>query len=172
MKKILLSVLFPVVCFAQHPFFQDVSEWKDETGKTVKLSEFKEKNIIATMSYTACKKTCPLTTMATLRKIENYLNENKIEAEFLIFSFDPESDTPEVLAKFKAKNKIESTHWHFLTGGVSQTKELSKSLGLDGYWSMDDHILHDFKISVFNTKADLVRTIDWDHRDLTGLLSR
>jgi protein SCO1 len=169
MLMTILSSLISVQSFAAHPILDLTPKWTDENNKTYTMSDFKNKNIIVTMSYTACKKTCPLTTMATLKKIDNYLNKNKIPFEILIFSFDPENDTPKILAQYKADKKITSPNWHFFTGSLADTKELSKLIGLGEFWAMDDHIIHDFKITAINKNGDLVRTIDWDHRDPAGL---
>jgi protein SCO1/2 len=144
------------------------TEWHDDQNKILKLSDFQGKRLVVTMSYTACKKTCPTITLAALKDLEKELQKKSLEAEFVIFSFDPENDTPQVLAEFRKKMKLSSPHWHFATGGKDETRAIAKTLGLGNYWDMDEHIIHDFKITMLSPDGT-EQFLDWHHRDASQL---
>ena len=156
------------LAFAQSGFFNSELVFQDEDHHSVKMADFLGKRVVATMSYSECKKTCPLVTMTALRKIQKKLDEQNKTAEFVILSFDSKNDTSEVWKKYRAKQKIESPHWHFLTGTEHDTRIIAKQLGLDRYWTMDDHILHDFKVTLFSESGEQIERLDWDHREVAS----
>ena len=164
-----LILAFSSMAFCKDPIFEQAGSFKDENNKDVQLSSYLGQKAVITMSYSSCKKTCPMMTMATLKKIEAELQSKKQTAEFVILTFDPEQDTPEVLAAFKKKQGIGSAHWHFLTGREQDLRSVSKFLGLQNYYTMDDHILHDFKISLYSETGEKIRVMDWDHREVANI---
>ena len=170
-KKIFISILFLVInnLWANTLLNSDVI-WKNQDNKEVKLTSFIGKMTAVTMFYTECKKTCPLVTMAKLREINEYYAKKNQNIEFILVSFDPESDTPEILHQFQDKNELDSAKWHLLVGNKETTRALAKELGMGEYWKMDDHILHGFKIMIFNDKGELDHTLDWDHKDVAEIL--
>lgn len=145
--------------------------WKDDENKNFVISDLKSQGrwIVITMSYTQCRKTCPLVTLRALRELENEFKKRDIAADFIIISFDPEHDSPKVLAEFKKKQNLVSPQWHLLTGSKDQARAIAKPLGLANYWEMDEHILHSFKVSIINPKRETVQSLDWDHRDVSQL---
>jgi protein SCO1/2 len=165
----IFGLILSSVGFCKDPIFEQQGLFKDEANQEVSLSSFFGKKAIVTMSYSSCKKTCPMMTMATLKKIEKGLTDKNKTAEIVILTFDPEQDTPEVLAAFKKKQGITSPHWHFLTGRPEDLRAVSKVLGLQNYYTMDDHILHDFKISVYSEAGDKIQVLDWDHREVANV---
>lgn len=145
--------------------------WKDESGADVKLAQWRESRLFVTMSYTACKKYCPRLTIAKLKELQAALDRAAKSAEFVIITFDPNNDTPAVLSEFKKKNQLERKNWHFLVGSLDDTKTIAKLLQLDGFWRMDDHILHDFRIATFAPGGREIGALDWHDRDVEKLLA-
>lgn len=167
--KIILGVLF--FCWSLSSFGADIDifsttiEWRDESDKIIKLSEFQGRDVALTMFYTECKKTCPMLTMNTLKEIEKKYQLKNEPIDLVLITFDPESDKAKELKNFKEKNHLEN-NWHLLYGSVSSTREIALKLGLGEFWKMDDHILHGFKIYLINKKQETKAIFDWDHRSI------
>ena len=77
--------------------------------------------------FTNCPDICPLTTN-NMRLIQDELKKEKIneEVNFISISFDPETDSPDVLKKFAEIRDLDLTNWTFLTGKKSITDSLIK----------------------------------------------
>jgi protein SCO1/2 len=139
-----------------NPFLQLILNLKTEKGQPLTTAEFGGTDFYLTFSYTRCRKTCPMTTFKRLREIQDELSSGA-QAEgashdkpssllpVLIVTLDPAEDTPAALAKFRKEHKIVFSNWHFLTGAPATVHDLAKLIGFD-YWTMDDHIFHDYKI--------------------------
>jgi protein SCO1/2 len=179
MKSLFFPILFPIViaigstvsspCLAQveaptPSIFDETLHWKDDTGSDVQLSKWKGKRLVLTMSYTSCTKICNELTLKELKDIQNHLDKKGEKAEFLIFTFDPENDTPSELAAYRKRMKLSAPNWHYLVGNDEDTHKISKVLGLDKFWKMDDHMIHDFRILVVNASGQTEQVLDWDHR--------
>lgn len=172
MQKMIKIILFFFVfsSFAQDDVLNSNIIFKNQNNEDVKLSQIKEDIIVLTMGYTECKKTCPQLTIKTLKEIENFFLLKNKKVSIVMISLDPEYDTPAELKIFK--DKITSNeNWHFLVTNKSNTREIAKLLGLADYWTMDDHIVHGFKITVFDKKNSESRIVDWNNRDLHMLLT-
>lgn len=150
-----------------HSIFTEVFQWKDENNKIIQLANFRGKATVITSAYTECKKTCPLLTMNVLNELQKGFDEKQKPVDFFIISLDPDSDTPEVLAKFKIKRNLQArTNWHFLTADKDQTKKALQLLNQADYWKLDDHIVHQLKILIFNSNNQLEQLLDWEHHNV------
>ncbi len=115
-------------------------EFKDETGRTVKLREyFGNKPIVLSLVYYDCPQLCSL----TLNGLMNVLKTLPLKAgkDFisLTVSFDPK-EKPELAAEKrntylqKLANPELNDGWHFLTGDEQNTLALTKSVGFRFVW--------------------------------------
>ena len=96
-----------------------------------------------------------------MEKIEDLLAKKNVTAEFLLVSFDPSHDSPEMLADFRKHMGIRSEHWHLLTGTEAQTRMLGNLLNIHfAKLPASGEISHDNKIVLLDGKGDLVRTIE------------
>ncbi len=144
--------------------------WQDETGATVTLSSYGSGTVVLTMLYTECRRTCPLVTVDALHELARVLDARHEPAQYVVATLDPESDTPEVLARFKASRGFSRPDFHFVRSSPAETRRFATALGLGGYYRVDDHIAHDFGIVVLDAAANRARRLDWDHRDAAALL--
>lgn len=135
----------------------------DDSGKTVFLSNWKGKNVVMSMAYSTCKKFCPLT-IRQLLAIQKRYDEQKIDAEFIVISYDPSNDTPQSWEEYRKLHNITRSNWHFLTGNQESTKIVSQLLGMD-YWLYDEHVMHNFKIVRLNALGEIDKTLDWNDQD-------
>lgn len=122
-------------------------QWIDENGRATAFSSFRGVPLIVTEIYTSCTSTCPRT-VAELRKLSERLARDGKNAQFLLVTLDPSSDTPERLRQYKAEQALPAS-WHLLSGSKRATQELSDVLEihvLDG----GSHLVHDAKIVLFD----------------------
>lgn len=175
-KKLLFSlVLLISFSLSQHgiaasaesvslsPIYQMTATWTDDSGKAVSIANWKGKTVVMSMAYSTCRKFCPLT-LARLLEIQKLYDSRKIDAEFIIISYDPINDTWQNWAEYRKTHGLFRNNWHFLTGYQESTKIVSQLLGMD-YWLYDEHVMHDFKIVRLNARGDIDKTLDWNSQD-------
>ena len=85
--------------------------------------------------------------------------EEKIDAQIVSFSVDPERDTPETLKEFANKFQADFSNWHFLTGySEEETKELAKAFKtLAEAEPGTDQFFHSTKIFLINEDGIIVK---------------
>lgn len=149
--------------------FDSKQVWTDENGESHVISEWKQGPLVLTMIYGDCRKTCPNLTFVKLREIQKALDERKIAASFVIGTFDPKNDTNSVLQHLKTTNAKNRTNWHFIRGNPEQTRALAQELGLGGFYEMDEHIVHKFRIVYFDPTSKRETALDYDHKDVQWL---
>jgi protein SCO1/2 len=104
----------------------------DETGKTVRLSDFRGKAVVLTFIYTRC----PLPNFCPLLSKNFQALEQRLSKAFpgkyhlLSVSIDPKFDTPEVLKGYAGLYHAEGHSWSFATGSEDQINDIASSFGL------------------------------------------
>ena len=139
-------------------------KWTDDTGRQMSLPDLRGRTVIITMAYSSCRRTCS-TTMLRLQEIQRILDAKGKSADFVIVSYDPETDDPQTWSQYRKNRDLTRPNWHFLTGSKADTRRIAGLLGLD-FWSYDNHILHDFNILVLNAAGVLDRQIGYEPADL------
>jgi len=76
--------------------------------------------VIANFIFTRCPTVCPTFTMKMKRVAERLADT---DVRLISFSVDPEFDSPEVLARFATKFKVNPEQWSFLTGDPDAIKK-------------------------------------------------
>lgn len=102
-------------------------DWKDNTGKTVRLNDWRGKKVYLVMGYTTCQHTCPIL-VAKLQSIEKSVKRRGQSANYLFVSLDWEGDTPEQMSKFREQRGLKEPSWSFLVGSKKATELLAMSL--------------------------------------------
>jgi len=146
-------------------------QWEPNQGAgRVSFAEMLGKPVILTMSYTACRRTCS-TTMLVLREIQEILDRKGREANFAIVTYDPERDSPQEWTHYRKSRGLDRASWHFLTGTPQDTRRLARFLDLE-FWNYDRHVMHDFRIALFDAKGRWHKDIVWDRpKDLAAFLA-
>ena len=168
MFKLIITATLLLTCSSNlyASIFTETFSWKDQNNSDFSLSNLKDKPIVLTMMYTECTKTCPMLTVKSLTDLQEYYGSKNKDADFVIITLDPDHDNPAVLKKYMDDKKLNYPNWHFITGSKSDIRKASEFLGLSDYWSMDDHIIHGFKISIFKADRTLERIIDNNNRKI------
>jgi cytochrome oxidase Cu insertion factor (SCO1/SenC/PrrC family) len=150
--------------------FGDV-HWTDIDGISHTFDDYKGRPIVMTMSYTACRKTCSAS-MLVLRKMQEILKRRGSEVAFVVVSYDPSHDSPAQWRRYRDARRLPAG-WHFLSGTEADTHQLADFLELK-YWIYDEHVMHDFRIVIFDADGKRKRDVLWDQfpdleRELDGL---
>jgi protein SCO1/2 len=164
MKAILLAfvILTPYPAWsAPFSFYTVPYSFTNDRAQTVHLSEWRGKPLILTMEYSNCRFMCTIT-FSKMKAIQAAADKKKMQIDFMIISLDPKNDTPQAWQQYRISREVERSNWHLLTGTEVTTKEFAALIGIK-YWTMDEHIFHDFKIVRLNAKGEIEKTItDYD----------
>jgi protein SCO1/2 len=127
----------------------------DQTGKTVRLSDFLGRVVVIDFIYTRCPlpDVCP-------RLSANFASVSKKvhDVEFLSITIDPQFDTPAVLADYARRWQARES-WRFLTGTPEQIQEVAGTFGLI-YWPEEGSITHSVSTAIIGRDGTLVAQID------------
>lgn len=124
------------------------SAWTTQRNEHLKLTNFRDKIVIAAMVFTHCESACPRI-VADMQRIESSLSEKELEqVTFLLISMDPERDTPVRLTEFAAMHKLNS-NWTLICSNLNATMEIANVLGvrvkkLEGGGFDHSNIIHIF----------------------------
>ena len=79
---------------------------------------------VANFIFTSCGSICPVMTQ-NMKMISDSL-KNDSDIVYLSYSVTPWIDKPYVLNKYKKRNEINNTNWHFLTGNKAAIYKLAR----------------------------------------------
>lgn len=166
MWKMLLVLLFSFQVFADEPvktasiYDANLGQWTDESGQKVNLNSLKGKKVVTAMVYTSCQMACPMM-VKKLKKIERALQAKKVDADFLVISFDAKFDTPEKLRSFRKHHEVSDPRWHTLVGSEKNTRFFSNLLEIRFSRNPKDlTISHDNKVVFLDEEGKIVGTSD------------
>ena len=97
-----------------------------------------------------------------MKDINVFLSKKAKPADFVILSYDPENETVEEWSAYKVKLKVNQDNWHFLIGENPQTHQIASKLGLGDYWKVEGHVVHGFRVVVYN-KGELLTVFSSSH---------
>ena len=110
----------------------------DSRGQTFGGADVAGKIWVADFIFTTCSGPCPAMTeqMADLQRAF----ENEEDVHFVSISVNPETDTPEVLAKYAEAYNADTARWHFLTGPIEDIHRFA----VEGFkiGSVDEPVFH------------------------------
>jgi protein SCO1/2 len=123
-------------------------EWKDSEDRSVTLASLRGKVLVATMAYTTCETVCPMI-FADLQRIERALTPAARERVwFVVFSLDPERDTPGRMREFRKERGFESPQWIFLSAPEERVREMSAVLGVQYRRAAEGEVAHTSVLAV------------------------
>jgi protein SCO1/2 len=133
----------------------------DQAGGPVSLSALKGKVVAVTFIYTRCPLPdyCP-------RMVENFksirdrfatrMNRDLV---LLTISFDPQYDTPAMLAEYASSQRAGGPGWHFLTGDNANVERVCNAFGIQ-YWPEEGMITHSLQTAVIDRDGRLAATVE------------
>jgi protein SCO1/2 len=115
-------------------------QFKDETGKTVKLGDyFGKRPVILAPVYYECPMLCTEILHGLVRSLKAVTFNPGQEFEVVVFSFDARDTSTLAAAKKQSYLKRydrtgTDAGWHFLTGDLNAIKELTAAIGYRYVW--------------------------------------
>ncbi len=105
----------------------------DSTRAPVKLSSYTGQIVVINFVYTRCAmpQFCPRMTNAFAVLQKRFSNVLGREVQLLTITFDPERDTPEVLAAFAGQRNADARAWRFLTGAADDVRRVCALFGVE-----------------------------------------
>ena len=130
MKKLLILIFFTIVlsaCGQQE--LEDPVDWETgsfdattQDGESWSMEEMEGKVWIADFVFTSCNTVCPPMTR-NMSQLQQQMEEEGLDVEFVSFSVDPEVDDPETLKTFAESHGADFSNWTFVTGYDQETIE-------------------------------------------------
>jgi protein SCO1/2 len=118
----------------------------DQARRQISFSQFAGKVVAVNFVYTSCALPTFCYRMANnfgvvQRRLKDHLVRDLI---LLTVTFDPQRDTPEVLAHYAQTWKADPKTWHFLTGSLPEVRRVTSMFGMDFFpdEGLMNHSLH------------------------------
>jgi len=146
----------------------------DQTGRAVRLSQFRGEPVAVTFAYTRCPDAtaCPMT-MSKFAKLNAALAKEK-DGRLLAVTVDPETDTPAVLADYARRIGADAERWRFLTGDPRTLARVAESFGVL-YYPAHGKIVHSQAVAVVDRDGRLAAVYygsDWEPEQVLRDLER
>jgi protein SCO1/2 len=157
MKKMAGLAVKPLDVGAQVPDFTLI----DQTRQRVALSSLAGKVLAVNFIYTRCAlpQFCLRVTnnFGVLQK--RFQKELGRDLVLLTITFDPQRDTPEVLASYASQWKADPQTWHFLTGPVNDVRKVCALFGVE-YFPDEGLMNHSLRTAVIDRRGTIVASIE------------
>lgn len=148
--------------------YQIDDEWVDQTNTSRALEDFRGEVVITAMVFTHCQYACPLI-LQDLRGIQSQIPADKQEdIRWLLVSMDSERDTPEVLADYAAKNKLDPKSWTLLHGDDFAVRTIAAVLGVNYVKDSRGNFSHSNVITVLNRDGSVAYKLEGLNADSTA----
>lgn len=132
-KFILFIVVIGFSTSCSSPALDDYSDVQfqlvDQNGESVIFpDDYKGAPVVMGFIYTNCPDICSFIT-ANVSKVYNEM-DNPGETQFVLVTFDPNRDTPEVLKNYADAFEMDREPFHFLTGDPDEIDQLMTRVGV------------------------------------------
>lgn len=135
--------------------YQVGGNWKDQSDKAFELTRLAGNKQVTAFIYTSCQEVCPIM-MKTMKDMQDKLPPDlRAKTHFLVVSFDPKRDTPQVLAKFGEHYKTDDK-WTFLSGSDDDIRMLANTMNIRYQFAEGGMINHSNVISVLDEQGKLI----------------
>jgi protein SCO1/2 len=133
----------------------------DQNSQPVTLSQFSGKVVAITFMYTHCPlpNFCFRLTNNFGRLQKRFAQQMGRDLVLLSVTFDPQHDTPEVLAKYGDIWKADPKGWRLLTGPQPDIEKLCHELGMN-FWPDEGIMAHSLHTVILDRHGDLVANLE------------
>jgi protein SCO1/2 len=133
----------------------------DQTGRPMSLASLSGKVVAVNFIYTRCAlpQFCLRVTnnFGVLQK--RFARELGRDLVLLTVTFDPERDTPQVLARYADQWKADAKTWRFLTGETNAVRRVCGLFGVDAF--VDEGLInHTLRTAVIDRRGILVASVE------------
>lgn len=134
-------------------------EFTTQDNETLSLKDLEGEWWIADFIFTNCTTVClPMTT--NMSKLQDQMADNKLDAQLVSFSVDPDTDTPEVLSNYAEGYGASLDNWTFLTGYDFETiQKLSVESFMSGLDEEpdSDQVTHGTRFFLVNPEGEIIK---------------
>jgi protein SCO1 len=148
----------PLINVGQHvPDFVLV----DQNSQRVTLSQFSGKVVAITFMYTHCPlpNFCFRLSNNFGRLQKRFSGQMGRDLVLLSVTFDPQHDTPEILAKYGDIWKADPKGWLLLTGSQPDIEKLCHELGMN-FWPDEGIMAHSLHTVILDRRGNLVANLE------------
>lgn len=133
----------------------------DQNRANVSLSEFGGKVVAITFIYTRCPLPNFCFRMSNNFGVLDRRFADRMGKDLVLLSvtFDPEHDTPQVLADYARTWTKDATGWHFLTGPAADVKGLSAEFGVTA-WQDEGLMTHSLHTVVIDRRGHIAANLE------------
>ena len=143
----------------------------NQSGKTVRLSQFRGEPLLLTFIYTRCPVPdfCPRMS-SNFAEVLKQLQANPAvlgNAQLMSISIDPQFDKPAILheygTRYAASIDPNFAHWQFVTGSPEEIRKVADFFGLS-YNQKQGQIVHTLRTVLIGTDGDILKVYsgnDW-----------
>jgi protein SCO1/2 len=136
-------------------------ELTDQANARVTLSSLKGRVVAVNFIYSRCPLPdyCPLM-VANFRALRSrFADRMDRDLVLLTISFDPQYDTPAILAEYAAEQRAGGPGWHFLTGDPAKIEHVCNAFGIQ-YFPDEGLITHSLQTAVIDRDGRLAATVE------------
>ena len=149
-------------------------ELRTHADTTLTLAEFEGRAVVLTFIYTQCPlpQYCPLLSQNFANLQPMVEEQYGDQVQLLSVSFDPGSDTPQVLRHYAARYTDNLSSWTFATGDSLTVKNFAESFG-EYYAPARSEIVHNLVTVLIGPDGRIRkywRGNEWQPRDVMGAL--
>lgn len=151
--------------------YQIDSKWSTQDGREIELKDLAGKPTILAMIYFSCKYVCPII-ISSIQNLETKLNKKiKKQTQVVLVSFDPEKDTPEAMAAYAIKSKLDTNRWILMTNkNDDKIRELAAALNFKYEKKGEGDYTHSFMIFVLDKEGLIKAKVDSAGQDKSILV--
>lgn len=161
----------PVATPTDGSLYQLEFELTSDEGRRLRLGVLHGRPLLVAMFFTTCEYACPIL-VHDLQRIQAALPpELRSEMDFLLVSFDTESDTPAVLRAFRESKGLGKDHWTLLTGRAADVRELAALLGVNYKKDARGQFAHSNIITLLNREGEVAYQLAGLQQDPGALLA-
>jgi protein SCO1/2 len=129
----------------------------NQLGQAVSTAQFKGQALAITFLFTRCPfpNFCPLmaNNFAEVQKKLGAMPNAPTNWHLLTISFDPEFDTPAVLARYAEAHEADPNRWTFATGALADIKAIGEQFGLAFWNEQTGTISHNLRTVVIDASG-------------------
>lgn len=157
----------PAATYSARSIYQLESMWTTATEQPLRLGHLQGKVQVLAMVYTTCESACPII-VSLIQLIEAALPpELRPHVGFVLVTFDPARDTPDVLSAYGARMGLDPTSWVLLSGQPDDVLELATLLGIKYKRDPSGGFIHSNVITVLNKAGEIVYRHEGLQQDMT-----
>jgi protein SCO1/2 len=131
------------------------SKWTSDRNVAVPLSVLRGRVQVAALFFTHCEYACPIL-VHDMKKLQTRLPVAlRGQTDFVLVTMDPNRDSPEVLAQFRAKSELPLDSWSLLRGGADDVRELAALLGVSYAPDSRGQFAHSNLLTVLNAEGEI-----------------